>query len=373
MEALAADGRRAAHPVARRLLDPDQAPRFDFLQAVRLLELVHRRRADDARAAGDVPPDRTIAGSEISGAVRFRSRVSLGFPAADLAGVEAPGHPGGPFTVTVDFMGLAGITGPLPHPLTWLVIERSAKGDDGPRDFLDIFNHRLVELMYAARKKHRPALATTPPEEAPLAETLFALAGLGTGGMRTRLEARGVPDRALLTYAGLLAQRPRSMHGLETMLEDYFGVRVRGRQFRGRWLALEPEDRTRIGAAGAHRTLGRSAVLGSRFWDQQAAFELELGPLGRREMMRFLPTGSAWMPLCQLVRFWVGVDLEFTVRLVLRRDEVPRMRLNGRRRLGWTSWLSTTTPHADDAQVVLDEGAVAPDQPPSLACVPGDG
>jgi type VI secretion system protein ImpH len=366
MEAVATRRRRTDAPVAQRLLDPEEAPRFDFLQAVRLLELVHRQRARAVRDAGGVPADRTLAGSELSAAVRFSSRVSLGFPASDLAWVRAPAEEGGPFRVGVDFMGLAGLTGPLPRPLTELVIERGARGDGAAQAFLDVFNHRLVELLYAARKKHRPALATDRPEETRVAQPLLALAGLGTRGLRGRMEARGVPDRALLTYAGLLAQRPRSMLGLETLLEDYFGVRVRGHPFRGRWLALEPADCTRIGAsAGCANTLGGDAVLGTRMWDQQAAFELEIGPLDEARLRDFLPTGSAYPPLCELVRFWVGIELEFTLRLVVEKEAVPPTRLAAGTRLGWTSWLKTRETPADDRQLVLDEGETVPGTTPA--------
>jgi type VI secretion system protein ImpH len=364
METLAPVRPNARRPAADRLVDPEEAPRFDFLQAVRLLEVVHRRRRDAAREEGRTPPDRTLAGSELSAAVRFSSRVSLGFPASDLASVQEPEEEGGPFRVSVDFMGLAGLGGPLPRPLTELVIERSARGDVAARAFLDVFNHRLVELLYAARKKHRPALATGAPETTRVSQALFALLGLGTRGLRGRMQARGVPDRALLTYAGLLSQRPRSMLGLESMLEDYFGVRVRGHQLQGKWVALEADDCTRIGATGRSRGLGRDAVLGTRVWDQQAAFELEIGPLDEARLRDFLPIGTAYLPLCELVRFWVGMDLEFTVRLVVARDAVPAAGLGTGTRLGWTSWVKTEDFAADDRQLVLAEGETVPDAAP---------
>lgn len=351
MEALAPGRRRAARPVAEQLLGAgeNEAHRFDFLQAVRLLEVLARR---EAMGRGEAPP---------AEAVRFRSRVSMAFPASDVAGAEPPARAGGPFRMTVDFLGLAGVTGPLPRPLAEGVLARAARGDTAARAFLDLFNHRLVALMYAARKRHRPALATTAADEAPLSGALFALAGLGTAGTRGRLAASGVDDRTLLGYAGLLAGRPRSMAGLETMLEDHFGVPVRGRQLRGRWIELEPEERTRIGhAAGTHHALGRTAALGGRMWDQAAAFEVEAGPLPEARFRDFLPTGSAFRPLCALVRFWVGVELEFTVRLVVRAAEVPETKLGGGARLGWSSWLKTRPAADDDRQVVLDENERVP-------------
>jgi type VI secretion system protein ImpH len=348
---------------------------------------VARRRERDARddvpaPSADPPTPALLPARE---AVRFRSRVWMGFPASDVFSVErakkkeaAAGvgtdeeqEADAPYEVTVDFMGLAGVTGPLPRPLTELVMARSARGDHAAREFLDLFNHRLVSLLCAARRKHRPALCTGAAEETALAGELFALLGLGTPGLRGRLEAKGVPDAALLTYAGLLAHRPRSLAGLETLLSDYFGVRVRGAELKGRWYAMDEEDRTRIGAAaGANHALGRGAALGGRVWDQQAAFELELGPLSRAQFLDCLPTGTAYAPLCALVRFWVGVDLEFTLRLAVRAGDVSGTKLAdagcrdaGGARLGWTSWLKTTPSRADDRQVVLGEHARVPETP----------
>lgn len=81
-----------------------------------------------------------------------------------------------------------------------------------------LFNHNLVSLLYRLRKHHRPGLEYTSPAEGQVANYLFALLGLGTEGLRCRLQ---VPDRALVFYTGLQAQQPRSMASLEALLADY--------------------------------------------------------------------------------------------------------------------------------------------------------
>ena len=68
---------------------------------------------------------------------------------------------------------------------------------------------------------------------------LFDFIGMGTRGLRGRLE---VEDEALLFYAGLLAQHPRSASALAGLLQDYFGVPVAVTQFIGQWLPLAPEQ-----------------------------------------------------------------------------------------------------------------------------------
>lgn len=335
---MGAAGGEAGRPVAEALFE--EGFRFEFHQAVRLLEILR----PDAAPLGE--------GSDASAeAVKFRSRVGLDFPAADVVQVSRPDGDGAPAEMAVAFLGAAGGLSPLPRPFTELVLERTAKRDTALRDFLDVFNHRLVSLMYRVRKKHRVGLATVSPEETGLAEHLYALMGLGTPGLRGRL---GVDDRSLLAYAGLLAQRPRSAVALEQMLADYFGAAVEVEQLRGRWLTLDEDQRTRIGRPGENHELGAGAVLGGRVWEQQGAFELRVGPLSLDRFRDFLPPGTAFGPLCELTRFQAGTELDFSVRLVLRAAEVPASRLGGggATRLGWTSWLKTR-PAGADGQVRL--------------------
>jgi type VI secretion system protein ImpH len=315
--------------------------RFDFFQAVRVLEAL--RPASAPAGEGSRPADE---------AVRFRATSALSFAPSDVVGV-VPGEDGGPPEVTVAFLGLAGAGGPLPRPFSEWVLHQARAGDTGPRDFLDLFNHRLVSLMYRARARHRPSLASAPADETAPGRWLFALMGLGTPGLRDRT---AVPDRALLGYAALFAGEVRSAAGLEAVLRAHFGVAARVVPFTGRWVDIEPDDWTHIGATGQNRTLGRDAVLGRRAWDPQAAFEVELGPLSLGEHVRFLPVGSAFAPLCALVRLWAGEGSAFTLRLRLQADQVPPARLGGAARLGWTSWLRTGRAGSEDEEVRLDPG-----------------
>lgn len=326
-------------PLAQALFD--EGERFDFYQAVKLLE---RLRPGSVPVGEGVEPGRE--------AVRFQSTVGFAFPAGDVAEVRRPRGPGRPAEMTVHFLGLATHFGPLPAPYTELILERVRRKDTALRDFLDIFNHRLVSLMYRVRRRNRVGLEVAPPDRSPVARQLFALIGLGTPGLQGRLRVR---DRALLLYAGLLAQQRRSLAGLECLLGHHFRTPVRGRQFVGRWLALEEDQRTAIGASGRNQRLGQGAVLGSRVWDQQGKFVLHLGPLRLPEFLACLPVGSRFRPLCELTRFYVKREFDFALRLTLHAPEVPALRLGlrYRRRLGWTSWLKTRPFTADDSQVTL--------------------
>lgn len=333
MEAMAAFGWRKDRPLAEQLFA--EAYRFDFFQAVHLLERLLPRTVRVGEGSG-VPPE----------PVRFRSSLMAAFPASEIDRLRLGAAPGEPPEMVVNFMGLAGGFGPLPPPLSEHVLARTRRGDTAARDFLDIFNHRLLSLLYRARTRHRPSLTRGTPADGNFALYLYALFGMALPELRGRMP---IPDRALLHYAGILAQAPRSLHGLERVLADYFGVPVSGSPLEGRWLDIDPGERTRIGMAGRNHGLGRGAVLGRRAWDQQAGLRLTLGPLSLPQFLDFLPAGKAHRPLQSLLAFYAESALEPEYRLQLRPEEVPPTRL-GRRsgaRLGWTSFLVSrrrTTP-----------------------------
>jgi type VI secretion system protein ImpH len=341
---MASHGRRPSRAVTVSLFG--EGHRFAFLQAVRLLEELLPERMSPGEG---VDPRREV--------VLFKSDVRMDFPASDIEEVRA-GKDGEPAQMTVNVLGLAGVHGPLPPAVTELIMERSFRRDTAFRDFLDIFNHRLVSLLYRARKKYRPALDTKAPDRGRVARVLYSLIGLGMPQLANRM---GIPDRSLLPYAGFLVDSSRSNVGLERLLEHCFGTKATIAPFQGRWLELEPDDVTRIGLTGANQILGESAVLGSRIWDQAASFEVCLGPLNLARFRAFLPTGDAHRPLIAAIRFYTREELGFTVRLELQAAQVPELRLGsvGPRgpivpaQLGWTSWLKTGEVTKNDTQVRL--------------------
>ncbi|MEJ7618543.1 MAG: type VI secretion system baseplate subunit TssG [Pyrinomonadaceae bacterium] len=146
---------------------------------------------------------------------------------------------------------------------------------------------------------------------------------------------------------------------MAAILSDYFAVNAQLTQFAGQWFKLEPESHTRLGAA--NHELGISTVAGERVWDDQSKFELNFGPLTLERFTAFLPTGSAHKPVVSLVRYLVGLEFDFDLRLTLKASEVPGCVLTTRAKrkplLGWTTWLKTDAFVGDDSQVVLSANA----------------
>ena len=282
---------------------------FEFFQAIKILELLHPDRRPPGESSD---PDTEV--------IRFRSQVSLEYPASEVQQLIPPEIRDDPYLMAVNLLGIAGQYGPLPIPDTERVLDRLSRRDASMRDFLDIFNHRLLSLLVRIRKVHQPSLTALQPQDSRTAFYLYSFFGLGNSALRNRL---GVVDRSLLYYCGILAQHPRSASGLERFFSDYYRVTAQIRQLAGGWRYLEQEQWSRIGASGDNRVLGISAMLGRRYWDQQGSFEVNLGPLNFKAFSDFLPVGTAYRSLTELTRFYAGQESEFSFRLTLRAGEVP--------------------------------------------------
>jgi type VI secretion system protein ImpH len=364
--AVAAAPPPAPRTVAERLFAEGYA--FDFFQATRLLEAL--------------APGRPFGGPDEP--VRFRAWQSLSFPPSAVAGLEPPGSASAPAVMTVAFLGLTGPSGVLPRHYTELLIRllRDARGPERTalRDWLDLFNHRLLTLFYSAWRKYRFWLAYERhgPRQAqpdPFTQALRSLTGLGIPGLRDRLRVTdavggrehvlaAVDDQAVLFYSGLFAHRPRCAAGLNAILADYFRLPARVLQFQGQWLQLDESNRSRL--SGANSTLGSDLVVGQRVWDVQNKLRVRLGPLPYRQFQALLPDrapvpgGKTFFSLLHLVRLYVGPELDVDVQLVPRAEEVPECQLPESTadgpRLGWDAWLTSQSMTRDPEEAVF-EGA----------------
>lgn len=350
--------------------------RFDFFQAVRLLESISPTRRPVGRE-----------GSPASEVVRFRALQSLTFPPSSVVALSQPASADQLPVMVVTFLGITGPSGVLPRHYTELLLrlerESSAPERFALRDWLDLFNHRLISLFARASEKYRFYIAYERGEAAKAQPDTFTTAlesiiGHATPAIKNRLrvstwKATGAAQQehvlariehlALLRFAGLLAQRPRCAANLQALLVDYFGVPVTVEQFQGRWLQLDRENQSRLGTRQGNSQLGCDAVLGSSVWDVQGKIRLRIGPLSYAQFLEFLPDRSqqsqrkALFLLSHLVRLFTGQEIDFDVQLVLRHDEVPTCRLAGGAtegpRLGWNTWLTSQQLAKDVADAVF--------------------
>lgn len=323
-----------------KLIGPllDEPYTFDFFRAVQLLEQLRPERAPIGEFAD--PKDEVV---------RFRTPTAVGFPASAIQSFE-DGTEGSPAEMTVNFFGLTGPQGVLPLDYSLYVASRVRSRDSTLKDFLSLFEHRLISLFYRGWAKSRSDNARLTENDDTgeksvalhdnwLTEQLSSIIGMSTKGLSEQLT---IPEESLLYYAGLLALPSRPAAALEEMLADYFDVPCEVEQFVGAWYPLSESAQTSLGDGLSE--LGGGAVAGDGVWDQQGRVRVRIGPLTRRRYDEFLPGGASHDALRALTRFFGNDQFDFEIQLVLARDEAPAFRLDSDAAplpLGWATWLRT--------------------------------
>ena len=347
--------------VVERLLD--EPYRFQFFQAVRVLETWFSRRREGRESERGAEP------------IVFRNSLALTFPASELehalpydeagqalAGADAwrralADRAVDRVELTPALFGLLGGQGALPLHYTEQLIGRAhIQRDHAAREFFDVFSNRATALFYAAWKKYRLPFHYELDRDERYLPLLLTLAGVPDAP--TRANVQGGPgtllDEAIAGYALPARHRPMSAAYLARALTDYFRVPVCVEQFAGRWYTVPSERVTVLGRVNA--TLGATALAGERVWQRDMRARIVVGPLRKRDYEAFLPGEARAVALERMLTLLAGITIEYEVSLVLAREEVGTSRLGGGARLGYDAFLCTREAEhdRDDARYELN-------------------
>jgi type VI secretion system protein ImpH len=338
---MASKFRKQAHSVDLGFLENPAG--LSFYQAVRRVEcqFANQPRIGHATRSADEP-------------IQFCQEPSLGFAPATLQRFERQKKTGKP-RLMVNFMGLLGPQGPMPLHFTDYAHDRKLNHDDPTlARFLDIFNHRMISLFYRAWACNRQTISHDRPYDDRFSAYIGSLIGIGNDALRNR---DAVPDVAKLYYSSQLVCQTRHAEGLRAILEDYFGVKTVIEEFVGQWIALPEAYRCRLGQSAENATVGVNAVVGSRIWDCQQKFRIVMGPMGLGDYERMLPGSGSFEALKAWVRNYVGDELSWELRLILKAAEIPAVRLGEAGLLGWTTWIKSRPFEQDADDLVLESDA----------------
>ena len=359
-------------PTTQRRVEPglidrllEQPSRFNFFQAMRLLDLWLRR--------GVAAHARTL-----DGVMRFKNSVLLSFPpsqieaiavAADAIGADTSERIGADselatrrprhIHLTPAFMGFLGVNGVLPYDYTSTIAAQIAfdKNEAG-RAFFDCFSHRSMMLFYRAWAKGRIECRDDADGRNGFLDVQLALAGRqrqlksvacasAAAGVEPIAADAALPDEVVARYAALIRHRPLQADMVAGVLSDFFCVACRCQPLVGAWVRLDSANRTRLGVQ--NHVLGRGISLGLRYWRRDAIVRIWIGPLSRDDFDRFLTGGTSAKALAAMLALFALPTVAFEVRPVLRAPEVLPVTLDGQTRLnrGAVLFTAARTTHHD--------------------------
>ncbi|MBB3259386.1 type VI secretion system protein ImpH [Paraburkholderia bannensis] len=326
-------------PFVRALLAA--APQTNVFQLLRLLEL----------QAPDKPGFGTLDTPEHE-PVRFRPHARVGFPGSEIAGVafDEEDEDTPPFVQTT-FLGLYGVDAAMPPHLIDDIVLRK-EGHEKVTAFLDIFNHRIVTLLYRAWLKHHYPVNFRAGGTDEISQYLLSLAGMGIGDPAGK---SGLAPSRLLALVGLFMQRTRPAEGVAGVVAHLLdGAKVTVREFYPQWTpaglqqGLTAGRRARRANGAALSGLGDGHVLGSRVLDRSQAILVTIRPLDTAQAHRLLPGEVLHEDLMRLVGLYLGNKSDAIFRMEIPASAAPTLALTGgaapsvghRPRLTWTALLT---------------------------------
>ena len=232
--------------------------RFDFFAVMRRLERSY--------------PDRPRIGDAAS---RREEYVVLGqdpymdFPASNLSKFER--ETANRFRLFVKFLGLLGPQGALPLATTEEAYNWNLMRDDAFPRFVDILNHRFLQLFFRAWSDARPIGQHDRPDADRFAAYVGTMIGIGSPHYRDR---DSMPDGAKLAFAGLVAPQAKSASRLRSLVSGFFGVAVEIDEFVGLRLVFEESERTRLGRRNSG--LGVDILVWARVYSVQYKFRVRI-------------------------------------------------------------------------------------------------
>jgi len=264
---------------------------------------------------------------------RLGQQPSLAFAPREIAGVT---ETGGRIKIRLFGLGMLGPNGPLPLHVTEIARDREESCRDATLvNFLDIFHHRYLTLLYRAWASAQAAAGLDRPGDERFS---FYVASLG-GLYPEEPPARRLPSHAHLSASAHLVREARNPDGLRATLARYFGVPVAIEEYVFHWIVLDREDHSYMGRPGAASLMNSGAVLGECVPDRQHRLRIVIGPLDMDEYLRFTPRGGALPVLVEWVRAFIGHEFEWELELRIRPHSAPPAVLGGAQQLGWSGWL----------------------------------
>ncbi|MEL6479159.1 MAG: type VI secretion system baseplate subunit TssG [Pseudomonadota bacterium] len=283
--------------------------------------------------------------------IRFRQKPSLRMEPAELAdAVQADGPNGLTIELTQTAFGPFGPQGALPQHVTEDAIEAGFLGNHDLPHFLDLFTHRMTALLYRAWETTQIAVSRDRGAADPYRVWINALFGQGTDGLSERDR---LPDDVKRYLSGWLGNPRGSVAAIESVLSVVIGAPATVEEFIAEWLPIAEEDQARLGVAPAR--LGEDIVIGRRYYSLQSRIRIRTARLTAERFEELLPDGPRHGAVLDAMRNLVGLALGWELQLVLDRQEIPRLSLDGSRRLGWDTW-AIEDARFDDAVDVLIEG-----------------
>ncbi len=310
----------------------EQSSKFSYIQAMRLLELDDKNRADSDKKK-----------------IRVHPRLSLDFPNSDITDIEEFEDF---IKLTVTFMGLYGESSPLPTFYTEALLDEELDDSSVMRDFIDIFNMPIYQTYVKVWKKNRLGIRLNEFDDSRVLDLLHSFSGMPKQHLREKYNE----SDSLLRYASLNMQYPRSAEALRILISDIIDHdNVEIVQCIEQMAPIPASQYCSLGLKNT--TLDDNLHLGSKIKDRMGKFRISITELDIKSFNELLPDTQKFKDLLKAVGLYITQSLDWEMQLSLKDGEYQAIKLGGSEesKLGLNSWLGDKQEYRKTRTLVLNK------------------
>ena len=263
--------------------------------------------------------------------------MNLDFPQADIAEINRLDGKG--FEIIATFFGLYGVASPLPGFYTEELLDEEWDDRHATREFIDIIHHQMYPMLYRAWLKYRFAHNSIEEEDPRYREIIYSLIGMGE-----EFRGDGALAGRLLRYAGIISQRPRTLVGLKTILNDSFSeLPIDIEPCVPRYVNVPEHQKCRLG--DSNNRIGEEAVIGQEVCDRASKYLIRIGPLDSDAFNGLINDDSSVAFIRAVTKLFLMHPLQFDIELLLKPGTARPVELGVRDHasLGRNTWLVSDT------------------------------
>ena len=260
--------------------------------------------------------------------------MSLDYASGDIKEVEVDSD--GNIELTTNFMGLYGISSPLPAYYTEELLDDQWDGDEAPRDFLDIIHQHLYPMLFSAWQKYRFAHQCVEQNQEKYWNILYSFIGLADSEFRDCNKYA----QQLLPYLGILSQRQKSLLGFTTILKDVLNTQdVKIIPCVERTVNIPAAQYAQLGFA--QNRLGIDCSIGSTVQDRMGKATIEISSVTGEHLQKCINDEEYIDFIRTLCKFYLTQPLDIEIVLLLNPNEITGVTLGQSNwsALGVDSWI----------------------------------
>lgn len=307
-----------------------EAKKYSFFQINQLLHRYISKR----NAPGHSTSNLNSLNFNRQHTIRYKANPSLSFPSSDIQNIRLWHESDKEYAeVVVNFMGLFGPSSPLPAFFTERILHADP-GDTSVQDFLDLFNHRVLDLLQRVWEKYRYYQCYEKGQDT-FSQWMFSLIGISHVELS---EYSDLKWERLMPYAGLIAMKVTNVEKVSKIIEGYFGIsNVQIEQCVLREVMISDDQINRMGIVNC--AMGDDLVLGESVLDRMGKIRINILDLSVPQFTDFLPSGESNQPLQQLIKFLMTDQFDVEIRIQAKGGAHIGSTMGDNAMMGWNTCL----------------------------------